>query len=265
MASVSKSYAADVIREMYGGSLPHEATRLLRAHGAAQARSSSAPVVQKWSTGLSDRPQERRRVDLKVPRVGQRKNAGGGLPPSVPGTGKKPLAQILLDTSNYERQEDPQPRGRDYEEEKRRHQDRCAFGFGNALPTVMEPRSLAGRPRQPPKPLPTKRHKLHVTFAASLPASREASPRRSGLTAEQEQMAAEIVDGVRARQQELETVEQVLAGSTVQAEEVGKGTDARRRLLRQMEGQSKRRLELKNAIAKDIGDLEKLMDLSPED
>mmetsp|Transcript_82986 Transcript_82986/g.257748 ORF Transcript_82986/g.257748 Transcript_82986/m.257748 type:complete len:259 (+) Transcript_82986:126-902(+) len=258
MASATKNYAEDVLRQMYGGSLPREAAQLLRAHGSSKGRSSSAPP-QKWSTGLSERPRERRRVDLRVPRVGARKSGDPGRPPSLPGTGKKPLSHILLETCNYERQDEMQPSsGRDYDEDKRRHQDRCAYGFGSALPTVMEPRSLAqgsGAGRAKPR----------VTFATSLPPSREGSPRRLGLTSEQERLAAEIVDGVRERQRELDHVEVALADCTVHAETPGEGVNARRRVLKEMEGQSKRRLELKNAIARDIKDLEKLMDLTPED
>jgi len=125
-------------------------------------------------------------------------------------------------------------------------------------------------PGQPLKQQPAQRQaggRLKVTFASSVSPSREVTPRprRPSLAQEQEKMAAELVDDVRERQRELDCLEEAMAGGAIKAEAPGGGVDARRRLLKEMAGQSKRRLELKNAIARDMGDLEKLMDLMPED
>mmetsp|Transcript_107870 Transcript_107870/g.305152 ORF Transcript_107870/g.305152 Transcript_107870/m.305152 type:complete len:169 (-) Transcript_107870:84-590(-) len=159
-----------------GGALPRAASQLLRDH-SAQARSSSAPGPRQWATGLCERPRARRCVDLKVPKVGQKRCSGGALPPA-PAPTRRPLGRILQETSGYERQDQPPAcQGLDYDEEKRRHQDRCAFGFGSALPTVMAPCGL--RPREE-EPWPARGGPLagrHVTFQ-SLPPSHEVTPRR---------------------------------------------------------------------------------------
>merc|ERR1712039_742978 len=119
-------------------------------------------------------------------------------PPKVPG--RKPLSQILLATANYERVEQPLLlQGPDYLEDKRRLQDKCASDFGCALPTVMRPKGM-----------PVEIARRRVTFAGlsgSSPASRETSPKTSGLTSEQERLSADIVQSVKLRQRELAEVE----------------------------------------------------------
>lgn len=260
LVGTSGGYAATVLREMYGGSLPRAATQLLRDH--AKIRSSSAPPTRServWSTGLADR-KPTRRVDLRVPRVGQGKQESLARPPKLPTTGRKPLSHILLETSNYERElEIPFVHGRDCSEgEKRKLQNQYAYNFGTALPTtgVSDAAAAALAARQP---------RRRVSFeCGSLPASREVSPRKSGLPPAQEKIAVEIVEGVRERQRELAGIDESLAGLVKRSE---MPTESRQRtaVRKEMVAASKRRLELKNAIQSDMQDLDKLFDLAPAD
>lgn len=253
----NSGYAANVLKEMYGGNLPRAAKQLLADH--AKSRSTSAPAKpSRWLGSTGEVPRQRKSVDLRVPRVGR----GGGLagaarPPPMPSSGKKPLAHILAQTENYKRQDEQLALGRDYSVEKQRHQDKCAYGFGSALPTTHAPAGYV--------PPPVRRR---VTFH-SLPASREGSPRAghgsSGLTDEQTRMAEEIVQSVRQRQIELDSVEQSLEQYTGQADQSSQSADRRRSIMKEMANVSKRRLELKNAMQRDVQDLEKLIDLAPGD
>eukprot|EP00930_Biecheleria_cincta_P100116 TRINITY_DN91724_c0_g1_i1.p1 TRINITY_DN91724_c0_g1~~TRINITY_DN91724_c0_g1_i1.p1 ORF type:complete len:264 (-),score=57.98 TRINITY_DN91724_c0_g1_i1:206-997(-) len=254
----NSGYAANVLKEMYGGNLPRAAKQLLADH--AKSRSTSAPAKpSRWLGATGEVVKQRKSVDLRVPRVGR----GGGLaglmrPPPMPSSGKKPLAHILAETENYKRQDEQLAIGRDYSVEKQRHQDKCAYGFGSALPTTHAPAGYV-----PPAP-PRRR----VTFH-SLPASREGSPRAghgsSGLTDEQSRMAEEIVQSVRQRQMELDAVEESLARYTDQAEKSSQSSDRRKYVMKEMANVSRRRLELKNAMHRDVQDLEKLIDLAPGD
>eukprot|EP00931_Biecheleriopsis_adriatica_P117760 TRINITY_DN93245_c0_g1_i1.p1 TRINITY_DN93245_c0_g1~~TRINITY_DN93245_c0_g1_i1.p1 ORF type:complete len:272 (-),score=59.35 TRINITY_DN93245_c0_g1_i1:87-863(-) len=245
-------YVASVLNEMYGGSLPRAASQLLRDQ--AKKRSSSAPP-QRWLGGSGDLPKQRRHVKLEVPRVGRGGGAMAAKPPPMPTFSRRPLAQILADTGNYKRQDEPAELKRDYSSEKTRLQDRYAFNFGSALPN-------SGAPPGMPQPSQSSDSRRRVTFH-SLPPSREGSPRTgtSGLTTEQERMAADIVQGVRARQKELENVEEALVNCSSKAESSGQTVDRRRVLMKEMASASKKRLELRNAIDKDIKDLEKLVDM----
>lgn len=251
----NSGYAANVLKEMYGGNLPRAAKQLLADH--AKSRSSSAPAKpSRWLGSTGKVPRQRKSVDLRVPRVGR----GSGLParpPPMPSSGKKTMAHILADTENYKRQDEQRALSRDYSVEKLRHQDKCAYGFGSALPNTHAPAGYA-----PPAV------KRRVTFH-SLPASRECSPRAghgsSRLTDEQTRMAEEIVQSVRQRQIELDSVEESLAQNAGQADKSAQSADRRRSVMKEMASVSKRRLELKNAMQRDVQDLEKLIDLAPGD
>lgn len=258
------SYAAGVLQEMYGDALPHVARQLLRTHN--KTRSLSEPAARRqaqWSTGSSERRAPRRRVELKVPRVGARKapdtDEAPNRPPGLPT--RKPLAQILQETSGYEKRGTlPPPARRDMSVEKRQLQDRNAFGFGSALPNTHAPTGLSaeatavsGKPRR------------RVVFS-SLPPSREGSPSRREIPKPQEAIAAEIVESVRERQRELDLVEEQLSHHVVRAEApAGQVLEGRRALRSEMAKASQRRLELKNAISKDVKDLETLLDCTPVD
>lgn len=252
-------FAASVMREMYGGSLPRAATQLLKDH--AKARSSSAPAARDravFSTGLVERGKARQ-DSVKVPKVGQKNGMASGYarPPQMPSTGKKMLDQILLDNSNYDyQQEKPVAHGRDCSDaQKNRLQDQYAFNFGTALPTTGVPDGYI-------EPATRRR----VSFAAgsgSAPGSRATTPQKSGLSAEQDRMAADIIEGVRRRQTELAAVDQSLAGYVQRSEQPSEGRNLRQGLRKEMVGASKQRLELKNAIARDMQDLDKLFDLAP--
>merc|ERR1712146_72024 len=107
-----------------------------------------------------------------------------------------------------------------------------------------------------------------VSFAAgcgSLPTSREASPQKSGLSPAHERIAVDIVEGVRARQRELDGIDESLANFVQRSEMPGEKSGARVGIRKEMVGASKRRLELKNAIQRDMQDLEKLLELAPEE
>lgn len=254
----NSGYAANVLKEMYGGNLPRAAKQLLADH--AKSRSTSAPAkASRWLGSTGEVPKQRKSVDLRVPRMGRDRGlAGATRPPPMPSSGKKSLAHIVADTENYKRQDEQPAIGRDYSIEKQRHQDKCAFGFGSALPNTHAPAGYV-----PPAP-PRRR----VTFH-SLPASREGSPRAGnsscGLTDEQTRMAEEIVKSVRQRQMELDSVEESLALYTDQADKSSQSADRRKSVMKGMASVSKRRLELKNAMHRDVQDLEKLMDLAPGD
>jgi len=264
----SGGYVASVVREMYGSSLPRAAQQLLRDH--ARTRSSSAPAkggTGTWSTGLSERGAARK-VDVKIPKVGQRKGAGPPLPPRAPPS-KKPLAQILVDTGGYDQRQDlPVPSGRDALVEKRRLQDQNAFGFGGALPTT---KASAGYVASMPAVSSDRKSRggRHVSFAqdrsGSLPPSRDGISNNTGLTTEQERMAVDIVEGVRSRQRELDGVDQVLSSLVERAEVPRQDHGLRNAVKKEMVTASKRRLEFKNAIQRDMHDLEHLFDLAPAD
>lgn len=251
--------AAGLLREMYGGSLPRVATQLLRDH--AQARSASAPAPSGKSTwparsnSLAPRP-ENRRVEVKAPRVGCGYNSDLlSRPPRLP-LGKKSQAQILVETSDYERIVAAPVAGRDNEAIKRRLQDRLAYDAQAALPGL----------RALPAPAPAPRPSRHVTFANRPYSSDRAGtpqPQRTGLTAEQERLASEIVLGVRDRQQELESVESSIQDCSEQVGLSGDSTERRRLLRLQMGRASKRRLELQTAIRSDVQDLQQILDSAP--
>jgi len=254
-------YAAGVLREMYGGSLPRAASQLLRDHAKARSSSAPAPHAKPWTTGLSERPTAKRSAVVQVPRVGQGAAAAGPTaprPPRIPA--RKSLAQILDETSNYDRTDKPDilPLGRDNDEMKWQLQNKLAFNFGTALPHLGGPSHLPGEATSKPSQ-PTMRR---VTFA-SLPPSRDGPPTKSGLTPEQERLASNLVTGVQERQQELDRVEESLAKCVSRVEVAGLGTEQRRIVRAEMASHSQKRLELKSAIRKDVLDLEKLMDLAP--
>jgi len=257
-------YAASIMKEMYGERLPRAATQLLRDH--ARTRSSSAPAPRLdtvFSTGMAER-RARHVVDLKVPRVGQKKACmmpGAGRPPVLPG--RRHLSQILLETSNYEHQQDaPAMHGRDCGDlEKHRLQNQYAFGFGSALPTT-ELSGVAASAFAAAEASASRR----VNFASgSLPSSRDVSPHKSGLSQAHERMAVDIVEGVRERQRELEGIDQSLANFVQRSENPGEKPCVRTNIRKEMVASSKRRLELKNAINRDMQDLDKLLDLAPDE
>lgn len=246
---------------MYGGSLPRAATQLLKDH--AKSRSSSAPPARDrvFATGLAERGSARQ-DHVRVPRVGQQKSSGSARPPRAPPS-KKPLSQILLDTGNYEReQEQPQQRGRESGEvQKRRLQNKNAFEFGSALPTtgITEAGAAALAAAE--------QRRRRVSFSpdcSSLPST----PEFSGLSAENDKLATDIIEGVRARQRELAGVDNSLAGYVHQAEGPAaagsQGAGGRSGVRKEMVNASKRRLELKNAISRDMQDLEKLFELTQD-
>lgn len=285
--SSGSGYAARVLREMYGNSLPRAAVQLLRDHG--HARSSSAPPTLPslgpspgarggvWSTGLAERPALKKRCEVNAPKVGQGKQIQDlGLPPRLPG-GRRTHTQILAKTDNYQKhmEDRPLPRGQDRGEETRRLQDRCAYNFGSALPTSAAPPGMPA-----PEPFQPSKARRCVTFAG-LPDSRPGSARgcslpplagrrgsgaevaASGLSREHERMAQDIVQGVSEKQRELDSVEDALTSLTQHSEAVGEGTERRRVVRKQMVSASHKRLELKSAITKDMKDLETLLDLAP--
>mmetsp|Transcript_40349 Transcript_40349/g.72680 ORF Transcript_40349/g.72680 Transcript_40349/m.72680 type:complete len:269 (-) Transcript_40349:55-861(-) len=259
-------YAAGVLREMYGNSLPRAAQQLLQDH--AKSRSSSEPPLRAkvFSTAMFEH-RASKKVDLKVPRVGQRKTQdteGVAKPPKMPT--RRPLAQILLETSNYERQLEPPPlRGRDCgDAEKWRLQDQYSFGFGSALPTTSVPPGMPAPSASSPSRAKGRSLSLQRSGARRVSFDgREAAELKTGLTNEQESLATDIIHGVRDRQRELDTVEQALADLTTRSEARGEG-GARSLIRKEMIGASKRRLEIRNAIQRDVQDLEKLFDCSPE-
>lgn len=227
----TSGYAATVIRELYGGSLPRAAEQLLRDH--SKTRSSSAPpTAPTWSTSLGERS-ERRQVEIRVPKVGT-KSSSEARPPRMPM--RRPLSQILQDTGNYDLQSQaPAARGRDNAEEKRRLQDRRGQNFGGAL--------LAAGPSE--------------WLSAEVPPARASA---SALTKD-EKLAEGIVRSVQERQRELEAIEENLAKCTELAELPGEGAERRRLIRKQMINASQKRMELKSAIARDVKDLALLMDL----
>lgn len=256
---------------MYGGSLPRAASQLLRDH--VQARSSSAPPMvgsggmggssssgKVWSTGLAARG-ERKHVDLRIPKVGQKKEAQC-LPPRPP-IGRKTQEQIILETENYRKQEAPAlPLARDRAKETRLLQDKCAYNLGSALPTTVAPPGVSAK-TAPSEPT-TRRNVSFASGAERRYGSADPSPRgTSGLTAEQESMADDIIRGVHQRQSDLDDVEQKFVHLTSRAEAVGEGTDQRRVVRKQLAGVSQKRLELKSAIERDMQDLGKLLDCAP--
>mmetsp|Transcript_42663 Transcript_42663/g.117700 ORF Transcript_42663/g.117700 Transcript_42663/m.117700 type:complete len:257 (+) Transcript_42663:65-835(+) len=247
--NAGNGYASSVLNEMYGGKLPAAAARLLRDH--SQARSASAPprrTQQAFTTSMAER-RPRKCIDLKVPRVGQKGQGHAiSLPPKIPH--RKQLSQILVETSNYERYDEPTAPGRSREKAKADLQHMFQFG------------TLAPCPSQEAASSRTRR----VGFR-SLPPNRDGSRPQgdSGFTKEQEDMAAEIVSGVRARQRELQAVEASLEELTTRAEQAGEGVALRRLVRRDMTDASKQRLELQSAIKRDLQDLEKLMDCAPEE
>jgi len=191
--------------------------------------------------------------------------------------GRKSQAQILLDTDNYQGNPDdwaPLPRGVDRAEETRRLQDRCAYNLGSALPTTAAP--LGAEPSRSSQPARLRRR---VTFAglpearpgsgaggsSSLPplaGRREAGAAQGGGSTE-EALAQDIVQSVRDKQRDLASVEEALAGLSMRSERVGEGAEKRRLLQKQLASESKRRLEIKNSIARDVQDLEQLLDCAP--
>mmetsp|Transcript_50788 Transcript_50788/g.91230 ORF Transcript_50788/g.91230 Transcript_50788/m.91230 type:complete len:265 (+) Transcript_50788:52-846(+) len=256
----SGGYAEHVLKDMYGGSLPRAAKQLLQEH--AKNRSSSAPAIgaqKRWLGSQGYEPKQRRHVELKVPRVGRGQAGVSQLPPTLPAASRRPLARILADTSNYNRKDEFVERGKDLSEEKRRHQDRCAYNFGGALPTSHAP---PGMPQAGGDLAPRRR----VTFH-SLPASREGSPRGgvSGLTAEQEQMAADIIQSVKERQAALNVAEEALQGCADRAEGPGLSAERRRLVMKEMASASHQRTQLRSEINQNIKDLEKLMDCAPDE
>lgn len=278
--SVQGGYAASVMREMYGGSLPRAATQLLRDHAAASARrSTSAPPSTKvFSTSLNERPVQRRKgfertaavgCEGLVPKVGP--GAAKALaesacakPPRIP-VSRRTLGQILQETSNYKCPEAVSTHGRDTAAEKKLLQDRSEFSIGGAhvLPGAAIP-TASGAPVYLDRRVERRKR---VSFSGSLPPSREGSPRngtRPGMSSEMERMAGEIVQGVRERQRELDGVETSLVGLAQCAEAPTEATERRRVVRKEMASASQRRLELKSAINRDIKDLETLMDVSPD-
>lgn len=261
--SGSGGYAARVMKEMYGGSLPRAATQLLRDH--ARIRSSSAPARSTdkvWATGMGERGKARQ-IDLRVPRVGQKKEEGLARPPKLPTTGRRGLSHILKETSNYEReQERPVVHGRDCSDaEKQRLQNQYAFDFGSALPTTGISGAVAASLEA--SELDRRRRQRGVSFSPDCARGQSPlMPPTSGLSAEQERIAVDIVEGVRARQRELDGVDQSLAGFVQRTETRGEAA-LRPNLRKEMVGASKKRLELKNAISRDMQDLDKLFDLAP--
>jgi len=272
-------YAGEVLREMYGGSLPRAASELLQAH--VQARSSSAPPLAGsgrvspggssngspngvWNTGLAARGQ-RKKVDISIPKVGKNKDLCRSLPPRAP-AGRKTQDQILAETENYRRQDyqaELLPAARDRAQETRLLQDRCAYNLGNALPTTAAPLGVSTLAA------PAKQIKRRVvTFAdGSGRRAESAEPalfRRTGIRggaglASEQDLAEDIIRGVQEKQQELESVEGSLATLGTRAEASGEGIERRRLIRKQMVGQSQQQQELKSAIARDMKDLEKLL------
>lgn len=243
-AAVSGDYVAGVLRDMYGGgALPRAATQLLRDH--SKARSSSAPPARSWSASVSENRPGRKRVDLKVPRVGRGRGAGSevqALPPRMPG--RRSHAAIVKETSNYVRlDERPQQLGRDNDAERQWLADQRYFGAAMGRRAASEAPASARR----------------VSFE-SVPSGAEPAPRRAGLDGEQERLAAEIVAGVRERQRELDGVERDLASYAARAEEPGVGYERRAAARKQLDSANKVRLELRNAISRDVADLGTLMD-----
>lgn len=251
------SYAEGVLREMYGGSLPREACKLLQRHHAACGRSNSAPArgrsgAPSWSTGLGTRSAPRKCVDLKVPRVGQQRGSGEApLPPRLPS--RKTHSQIVVETQGYDpRLVEPVtgPRGRDLGAEKRRLQDQHTYGGGSVLPSagMMPGIDIAS----------ASCHSARRRVAASC------SPRvgkLQSLAADADSLAADIVQCVRERQGELETVESKLANLAERAEAPAGQipADARRRLRAQVAAVNHERLELQSAIRRDVHDLDRVL------
>lgn len=261
-AGCGGDYAASVLRDMYGGSLPRAASQLLADH--AKARSVSLPPPgrrREFTTGLAE-IQDKKRTVVRVPRVGQKKTqesqAAPSRPPKLPV--RKSHMLILAETSNYERVDDHiAPSGPDCAEQKWHLQNKNAFGFGSALPTTGAP--VRRSPHSSASLSPTS--KRTVRFASALP-SRGATPPRAGPANEQERLVADIAGSVRERQRELEDVEKTLVELTERAEAPAERQERRRVVRCGMVEASKRRLELKNAIRKDVEDLERLLDLSPD-
>eukprot|EP00927_Polykrikos_kofoidii_P062320 TRINITY_DN57125_c0_g1_i1.p1 TRINITY_DN57125_c0_g1~~TRINITY_DN57125_c0_g1_i1.p1 ORF type:complete len:300 (+),score=56.81 TRINITY_DN57125_c0_g1_i1:116-1015(+) len=270
------NYAASVLKDMYGESLPRAAQKLLKDH--AQTRSSSAPPPKSWSLsmtggGLTEQTkQPRKRVDLKVPRVGR---DGGkstdasmvslGAPPRPPMLPRrKTLAQIRDETSNFRRDEKPPPAACDGSAQKARLQDMNAFGFGSALPNTHAPPGMPAAPKGVVNSSAGSKPRRRVIFSSSLPPSRVGSPNAGacGLTEANESLASEIVLSVKERQRELGKVEDELSELVKRAEEP---TPARRQLQKQMADADKRRREIQSSIRRDVQDLEKLVDLTPGD
>eukprot|EP00929_Paragymnodinium_shiwhaense_P003480 TRINITY_DN104007_c0_g1_i1.p1 TRINITY_DN104007_c0_g1~~TRINITY_DN104007_c0_g1_i1.p1 ORF type:complete len:278 (-),score=42.04 TRINITY_DN104007_c0_g1_i1:205-984(-) len=245
-------YVGSVLRDMYGASLPRAAQELLKSHTGSK-RSTSAPPTQSWSCSqsLSDKTLCRKRVDLKVPRVG-RGTASGGYsgdlldvapprPPMMPK--RKPLSQIVKDTSNYACQLEPAgPLGRDMEREKRRLQDRHGYGLGAHIPGVQAPSA--------PK---------RVSFSSSPRRASSQPPKRSEI---QQCLAQDIVQSVKERQKELEGADDALS-KLVQKLEAPQVGNMRHLIQREMSNISKQRAEIQAAIKGDIGDLQKLVDADP--
>eukprot|EP00435_Cladocopium_sp_Y103_P020780 s657_g5.t1 len=130
----TSSTLGTVLKDMYGSSLPSAAVQLMRDHAKQQANSQQ--LQPRW--GAPERTVKH--VDLKIPRVGRQHL--GALPSQDrsqrPGQ-RRSYASIRAMTQDYQRQDEPRDPGRDGTLDKRRLQDRHAYGFGNALPTSKAP------------------------------------------------------------------------------------------------------------------------------
>eukprot|EP00434_Breviolum_minutum_P005969 symbB.v1.2.005263.t1/scaffold286.1/size306100/2 len=231
-------YVGSVLKDMYGSSMPNAAARLMRDH--AKAQQAKARVQPRWTSGHGHAghaaPPLVKHVDLKIPRVG-RQHLGASSIEQPPRLTRRPFASIRVMTNDYQRQDDPIDPGRDGTLEKRRLQDRHAYGFGNALPTSKAP---------PGHWMP---EEAIVKPQVKMDHARGKS--------QQETLATDIVTSVKERQEELATVEESL-------KKMERGPVWRHREAAKITSLQKRKVELRNGIARDVKDLETFIDCTKE-